>query len=176
MWKLQSSLFAASQGLYYLAIAVAIAALAIVAIKLYKDHVRERTRLEWSTAMLVAVVAACLFVAKITLASASNRALKSDVLILYNDIDKFVKAREATQAKGDNENNRQWTLRTMREDRETHDLYNAQFDERVRYAREQFGLREIHDSDLDHFISEGPSSLVTLELLNGRLEVMSRQL
>jgi len=176
MWKLQSSLFAASQGLNYLAIAAAIAVVVIIGMKIYKDQNRQRTRLDWNIAAMVALLAACFFVAKIFLVSASNRALKSDVLTLYKDIDKFLKARETTQAQQDNENPKRWTLRIMKEDKETHDQYHAQFDEQVRYAREQFALREIHNPDLDHFIAEDPSSPYTLDLLNAQLEVMSRKL
>jgi hypothetical protein len=176
MWKLQSSLFAASQALYYLAIAVAVAAAVIIILKIYKDHNNQPTRLEWSTAILVALMAACLFVAKILLVSASNRALKSDVITLYKDLDKFLKTREATQQQQEKEPPRRWAARIDAEDRETKKLYHDQFDTRVRYAREQFALREIHDTDLDHYIAEDPSSPFSFDLLNARLEVLSRQL
>ena len=176
MWKLQSSLFAASQGLFYLAIAAVVAVAIIIIVKLYKDHNNQPTRLEWSTVILVVLMAACLFVAKILLVSASNRALKSDVLTLYKDLDKFLKAREATQPQQDKEPPRRWVARIDAEDRETKRLYHEQFDAQVRYAREQFALREIHDADLDHYISEDPSSPFSFDLLNARLEVLTRQL
>src|SRR5579872_4587802 len=101
MWKLQSSLFAASQGLEWLAVIAVIGAIALLATRIAKR--KETGELDWATPLLICLMGACLYGASLLTLRSSNRVLKSNVIDLYNDLEKFVKERTASQMQQEGE-------------------------------------------------------------------------
>jgi len=175
MWRLQSSLFAASQGLEWLAIAAIIGAVAVLLTKFAKKDARGKSQVDWTTPLLIVLVAACLFGASMLTLRASNRVLKSNVIDLSNEISEFAKAHEGNQAQEPGEKSRHYIDRMLAQGHELEQQYRDQYVDKVVYAREQLQLREISDGEFERFYRE-PTNPVTIHIIADRLEVMSRKL
>lgn len=177
MWKLQSSLFAASQGLEWLAIVAAVGAVALLLTRFVKKDAKGKgnAQLEWTTPLLIALMGACLYGASLLTLRASNRVLKANVLDLSNEIASFAKAHESMPEQQPGEKARHYIDRMLAEGHELEQQYHDQYVDKVKYAREQLAQREVSDSELDRFYVD-PTNPVTLHIIADRLEVMSRKL
>lgn len=176
MWKLESSLFSISEWLGWLALFAALGAVAIAAVGMWKAKQEEEPApMRWDGVVLVAIIALCLFGAGRLTRFASDRALRSDLSDLAKEVDSFAAGHELPDAPIKGETAGRFENRTRIEGHTTEREYLDQYEEKVRYAREELAKRELSDSELDRFYADATSS-VTIHIIAERLDFLAGKL